>query len=173
MALTEEGIIHVPGMLSRWVRLGNGEMAHYMTSGETGPAVILLHGGIPGSSGTAGWRFMAPLLENLARDRYLGRAASECASAFQRGIAQGISHTATTLCRASETDTIVLSGGVFQNELLLEDLKSLLDSTPFQVWTNHAVPANDGGISLGQAAVASFGQFDSVAPFSCKETASL
>jgi pimeloyl-ACP methyl ester carboxylesterase len=33
-----------------------------MTAGETGPAVILLHGGINGSSGTAGWRFMAPFL---------------------------------------------------------------------------------------------------------------
>ncbi len=62
MALTEEGVIAVPGMLSRWVRLANGARAHYMTSGETGPAVILLHGGIMGSSGTAGWRFMAPFL---------------------------------------------------------------------------------------------------------------
>jgi 2-hydroxy-6-oxonona-2,4-dienedioate hydrolase len=62
MALTEEGIIEVPGMLSRWVRLGTGAKAHYMTSGETGPAVVLLHGGIIGSSGTAGWRFMAPFL---------------------------------------------------------------------------------------------------------------
>lgn len=62
MALTEEKILNVPGLLSRWVRLGNGERAHYMTAGETGPAVILLHGGIPGSSGVAGWRLMAPLL---------------------------------------------------------------------------------------------------------------
>ena len=62
MALTAEGIIDVPGMMSRWVRLSNGEKAHYMTSGESGPAVMLLHGGIPGSSGTAGWRFMAPYL---------------------------------------------------------------------------------------------------------------
>jgi 2-hydroxy-6-oxonona-2,4-dienedioate hydrolase len=62
MALTEEAIIEVPGMLSRWVRLANGARAHYMTSGESGPAVILLHGGIVGSSGTAGWRFMAPFL---------------------------------------------------------------------------------------------------------------
>jgi hydrogenase maturation protein HypF len=114
-----------------------------------------------------------PLLKNLARDRYLRRDASECARSFQRGIAQGISHTVTMLCRASGTDTIVLSGGVFQNELLLEDLKSFLDSTPFHVWTNHAVPANDGGISLGQAALASFGQFDSVASVSLKEAASL
>jgi 2-hydroxy-6-oxonona-2,4-dienedioate hydrolase len=62
MALTEEGLINVPGLASRWVRLGNGARAHYMTAGDTGPAVILLHGGINGSSGTAGWRFMAPFL---------------------------------------------------------------------------------------------------------------
>ena len=62
MALTEEGIIHVPGMMSRWVRLASGAKAHYMTSGDKGPAVVLLHGGLPGSSGTAGWRFMMPFL---------------------------------------------------------------------------------------------------------------
>ena len=60
--LTEEDIVFVPGLHSRWVRLANGARAHYVTSGETGPAVILLHGGIEGSSGTAGWRFMAPFL---------------------------------------------------------------------------------------------------------------
>ena len=60
--LTEEGIVHIPGLASRWVRLANGAKAHYMTAGDTGPAVVLLHGGINGSSGTAGWRFMAPFL---------------------------------------------------------------------------------------------------------------
>ena len=60
--LTEEGLIKVPGLLSRWVRLGNGAKAHYMTAGETGPNVLLLHGGIPGSSGTAGFRFTASFL---------------------------------------------------------------------------------------------------------------
>jgi hydrogenase maturation protein HypF len=49
-----------------------------------------------------------------------------------------------------------LSGGVFQNELLLEDIKTLFGSEPVSVWTNHAVPPNDGGISLGQAALAAF-----------------
>jgi hydrogenase maturation protein HypF len=52
-------------------------------------------------------------------------------------------------------------------------LKSMFESTPVEVWTNHAVPANDGGISLGQAALASFGQFDSAALVTSKETASL
>ncbi|MTD55676.1 alpha/beta fold hydrolase [Amycolatopsis pithecellobii] len=62
MALTDEGILKVDGLLSRWVRLPGGVKAHYMTAGEDGPAVVLLHGGIIGSSGTAGWRFMAPFL---------------------------------------------------------------------------------------------------------------
>jgi 2-hydroxy-6-oxonona-2,4-dienedioate hydrolase len=62
MALTDEGILDIPGLSSRWVLLGNGARAHYMTAGDTGPAVVLLHGGIAGSSGTAGWRFMAPFL---------------------------------------------------------------------------------------------------------------
>jgi 2-hydroxy-6-oxonona-2,4-dienedioate hydrolase len=60
--LTEEEIIHIPGLASRWVTLANGARAHYVTAGDTGPAIILLHGGIEGSSGTAGWRFMAPFL---------------------------------------------------------------------------------------------------------------
>jgi hydrogenase maturation protein HypF len=40
--------------------------------------------------------------------------------------------------------------------LLLEDLKPLLEAEKLQVWTNRAVPPNDGGISLGQAALAAF-----------------
>jgi 2-hydroxy-6-oxonona-2,4-dienedioate hydrolase len=62
MALTDEGIIEVDGLLSRWVRLPGGVKTHYVTAGEDGPAVVLLHGGIIGSSGTAGWAFMAPYL---------------------------------------------------------------------------------------------------------------
>ena len=60
--LTEEGLINVPGLSSRYVRLANGARAHYITAGESGPNVVLLHGGIPGSNGIAGWRYMAPFL---------------------------------------------------------------------------------------------------------------
>ena len=62
MGLTDEGLVETSGLLSRWVRLASGAKAHYMTAGESGPTVILLHGGIIGSSGTAGWRLMAPFL---------------------------------------------------------------------------------------------------------------
>ncbi len=111
-----------------------------------------------------------PLLGNLAKDRLIGREASQCARAFQKGVALGVFNSAAALCARHDSDTIVLSGGVFQNELLLEDLKSAFGSTPFQIWTNHVVPPNDGGISLGQAALASFGQFDGAESLSLKES---
>lgn len=62
MSLTEEGLVATPGLMSRYVRLATGARAHYMTAGETGPNVVLLHGGIAGSSGLAGWRYLAPFL---------------------------------------------------------------------------------------------------------------
>ncbi|MFJ3673848.1 alpha/beta fold hydrolase [Streptomyces sp. NPDC090106] len=62
MALTDEGVIRVDGFASRWVRLPGGVKAHYMTAGDEGPAVVLLHGGLMGSSGAAGWQHLAPEL---------------------------------------------------------------------------------------------------------------
>ncbi len=57
MALTEEGLAPHPGIQSRYVKLPSGAKAHYMTAGDTGPAVVICHGGIPGSSGLAGARY--------------------------------------------------------------------------------------------------------------------
>lgn len=100
-----------------------------------------------------------PLLQSVAEERSRGREPSQIARAFQRGIARGLADAIGSLCRAHEIDTVVFSGGVFQNELLLEDLRSMSKSAPFAIWTNHEVPPNDGGISLGQAALAAFGRF--------------
>jgi hydrogenase maturation protein HypF len=97
-----------------------------------------------------------PLLQCVTCDRLAGRNPNEIARAFQRGLAQGLHGAVVSVCEAQNLRTAVLSGGVFQNELLLEDLKSLLQAEPIEVWTNHAVPPNDGGISLGQDALAAF-----------------
>jgi hydrogenase maturation protein HypF len=101
-----------------------------------------------------------PLLNAVVRDRLRGRAISEVARAFQHGVAEGTAEAIVRLCHSCSIDTVVLSGGVFQNELLLEDLRSLLEPRQLEIWTNHAVPPNDGGISLGQAALAAFGNFN-------------
>jgi hydrogenase maturation protein HypF len=108
-----------------------------------------------------------PLLQALAQDRLRGRNVNAIARAFQRGIARGLCDALTGICQTHELDTVVLSGGVFQNELLLEDVMSLLvpaasTGAALQVWTNHSVPPNDGGISLGQAALAAFRCFDTM-----------
>jgi hydrogenase maturation protein HypF len=103
-----------------------------------------------------------PLLLAVAQDRVRGRNVREIARSFQRGVADGLRDAMIITARAHGLDTVVLSGGVFQNELLLQDLKSLLANGSLTVWTNHAVPPNDGGISLGQAALAAFGRFDTI-----------
>ena len=102
-----------------------------------------------------------PLLRNVATDRSQGRQTADVARAFQRGIARGLAEAISVVCQADHIDTTVLSGGVFQNELLLEDLHVMLEPAALTIWTNHEVPPNDGGISLGQAALAAFGRFDS------------
>ncbi len=97
-----------------------------------------------------------PLLAALAQDRRRGRDIAECARAFQDGIACGLCEAIAALCDAHGLDTIVLSGGVFQNVLLTEAMKGRLSGKRLEIWMNQSVPPNDGGISLGQAAMAAF-----------------
>jgi len=94
-----------------------------------------------------------PLLAALIDERLRGVDVSDIARAFHRGVARGIVRAASALCEAYALDTVVLSGGVFQNQLLLAEIAAV---ATFRVWTNAAVPPNDGGISLGQAAIAAF-----------------
>jgi hydrogenase maturation protein HypF len=109
---------------------------------------------------TGGELDFRPLLCSVVRNRARGRDIREIARAFHLGVAQGLCNCVKGLCTQRRIDTVVLSGGVFQNELLLQDVKAFLASASLQVWTNHAVPPNDGGISLGQAALAAFERFD-------------
>jgi hydrogenase maturation protein HypF len=111
---------------------------------------------------TGGELDFRPLLQAVVQDRLRGLDIKKVARSFQLGIAQGLRSALNAICSSHGLDTVVLSGGVFQNELLLEDLKPMLAEGSLQVWTNHAVPPNDGGISLGQAALAAFGQFSNL-----------
>ena len=100
------------------------------------------------------WR---PLLRAAVEDRRRRRDPGEIARAFHAGVAHGLRDAAVALCRTHGLDTVVASGGVFQNTVLLEELHGLLERASLALWINHAVPPNDGGISLGQAALGALG----------------
>jgi len=61
-----------------------------------------------------------------------------------------------TISKMTGIKEAALSGGVFQNRLLLGKARAMLESAGLRVYTHHQVPCNDGGISLGQAVIANF-----------------
>jgi hydrogenase maturation protein HypF len=74
---------------------------------------------------------------------------------FHNTVAQAILEVSDKIRNETSVEKVVLSGGVFQNKYLLEKTIQKLNSKMFKVYTNHQVPVNDGGISLGQLVVAS------------------
>jgi hydrogenase maturation protein HypF len=92
-----------------------------------------------------------PLLEAIISDRLRGRDVRECARAFHGAVATAI----LAVVEAHAYAHVVVSGGVFQNLLLMETLREALGE---RLWCNRITPANDGGIALGQAAIAAFTQ---------------
>lgn len=65
-----------------------------------------------------------------------------------------IFETVSEICKRKGIRKVVLSGGVFQNKYLLEGVENMMKSNNYEVYSHSAVPTNDGGIALGQMAVA-------------------
>ena len=97
-----------------------------------------------------------PLLQALISDRIAGRPIAEMAAAFHAALALATVDQVRKFCVENKTKTVVFSGGVFQNELLLEAITEGLGLVPgIRLLMNQLVPANDGGICVGQAALVS------------------
>jgi hydrogenase maturation protein HypF len=94
------------------------------------------------------------LIRAVAEDVRRGVAAPIVAARFHHGVAGAIARTCAILRSRTGLGVVALSGGVFQNLLLLERTVSRLEADGFRVLVHGRVPPNDGGISLGQAAVA-------------------
>jgi hydrogenase maturation protein HypF len=75
---------------------------------------------------------------------------------FHRTVAQMIVQMCQLIAKESGIKLVALSGGVFQNRLLLRLVTKALEEEGFDVLTHRLVPPNDGGISLGQAVIANF-----------------
>ncbi len=95
----------------------------------------------------------APLWEQLFEDLGRGEARSVIAARFHHGLAAAVAGLAGQLAADHGLDTVALSGGVFQNRLLLEGVAGSLRGAGLAVLAPREVPANDGGLSLGQAAI--------------------
>jgi hydrogenase maturation protein HypF len=80
--------------------------------------------------------------------------ASVIAARFHNTIARIILHVCLEMRKETGLNEVVLSGGVFQNRYLVEKSLYLLNVNKFHTYTNHMVPTNDGGVSLGQLAIA-------------------
>jgi hydrogenase maturation protein HypF len=90
----------------------------------------------------------------VARDAAAGVATGVIAARFHRGLAEATARACVALAELHGLDVVVLSGGVFQNRVLLEQTSAPLTRAGLRVLTPERVPPNDGGIAFGQAAVA-------------------
>jgi hydrogenase maturation protein HypF len=100
-------------------------------------------------------RVLGPdLIRAVVDDIRGGAEAAIVAARFHNGVADAIARTCAILRTRTGLGVVALSGGVFQNLLLLERTASRLEADGFRVLVHGRVPPNDGGISLGQVAVA-------------------
>lgn len=96
-----------------------------------------------------------PLIRGITGDVERKVTPNVIARRFQSTIVEMIAETCAHVCRESGLREVVLSGGVFSNALLADESRTRLMETGFRVFTHEQVPPNDGGLSLGQLAVAS------------------
>jgi hydrogenase maturation protein HypF len=96
---------------------------------------------------------LGTLLGGVADDVLAGHAASAIAAQFHRTLAELIDQTVQHIRSTTHLNTVALSGGVFQNRLLAGLVRDQLTHSGFEVLEHRRVPANDGGLSLGQAVI--------------------
>ncbi len=104
------------------------------------------------------------LFRCAADDLAAGVGREVIAARFHNGLARLIVDCCVLLRERTGLNTAALSGGVFQNLLLLEAVVGRLEARGFAVLTHSRVPCNDGGISLGQAVVAAARTAGNTAP---------
>ncbi len=95
-----------------------------------------------------------PLIECVARESNAGVDAAVIARRFHSTVVSMIAAVCKSIRNSAGLTTVVLSGGVFMNALLSREVAERLERSGFIVYRQRMVPPNDGGLSLGQIAVA-------------------
>ncbi|CAM3780066.1 carbamoyltransferase HypF [Nocardiopsis rhodophaea] len=110
------------------------------TASVTGSETLLIHG--------------TDLVRDLVDDLTGGADPPTVAARFHNGLVRALAHACFRLSAETGLSAVALSGGVFQNVLLLCRVREELEQMGLRVLVHRSVPPNDGGISFGQAAVA-------------------
>jgi hydrogenase maturation protein HypF len=95
-----------------------------------------------------------PMLAELGRRRLGGANVGELAAALHETVSAATASAVRYAAEGAGLQTVVLGGGCFQNARLLTSIRARLEAMKFRVLVPKALPANDGGVSYGQAAVA-------------------
>ncbi len=95
-----------------------------------------------------------PIIKAIVEEIQQGISHAQIAGSFHWTIAAMLAAICVQVRTQTGLQVVALSGGVFQNRMLLERLVEQLEMQMFQVHINRRVPANDGGLSLGQLAIA-------------------
>lgn len=133
---------------------GQAAMALEALAEETDQAAVLPPVELATSEHGAVQLECAALLQGLAEGRAAGLAPAGLALGFHAALAEAIAHTCLHLREQCGHQRVVLSGGVFQNRLLSGMVYTALTRAGFIVFVHRLIPPNDGGIALGQLAVA-------------------
>jgi hydrogenase maturation protein HypF len=96
----------------------------------------------------------APIIRGVVQDVQNGLSVAEISIKFHKTLIALFSKICAEVRRDCELNRVVLSGGCFQNSILLSGMRQELTSCDFEVYAHRQVPTNDGGIALGQAMVA-------------------
>ncbi len=94
------------------------------------------------------------IVAGVVEDLLAGREVGEISSKFHRTMAEVVVAGCERVREESGTSAVALSGGTFQNMLLMRQVLELLEAGGFAVHRHRRVPANDGGLALGQAMLA-------------------
>ncbi len=110
-------------------------------------------------SGQSSLPYIEPYLmwQALLADLKCNKAQSIIAAKFHLGLAKAIAFLVEHICHHNQDvkiKQVALTGGVFQNQILLKQVRIRLEAMNLQVLTHSQVPSNDGGLSLGQSAIA-------------------
>jgi hydrogenase maturation protein HypF len=100
----------------------------------------------------------------MVDDLRCGRHPGAVAAGFHLAVARLVAGTALRLGEQTGIDRVALSGGVFQNVLLVRLVRAELSRLHLRALVHRVVPPNDGGLALGQAAVAACRRLSATSP---------